>query len=431
MLETLCFIAALAVGAGCPAGGDSKDGKDAKKDAKTKTASKDDKKDAKAKADKKDDKKADTKKDAKADDGGGEEPPPTPATPEEVAKFYQDCWAAFGKDWDAFGKCYAEDAVSVDSMGEYNGRDKIVQMSKDMSAAFSDSVGELQLTLVKDNNVVGVARVGGKHSGPMKMPGMAEIPATNKSYGVLMAHVVQLDDAKRLVTKEWAFFDAGSMMGQLGLSKAPHRKIVDKDWENKQTVIAKGDETETKNVEAHNAFVEAFNKHDVKAIGDALADDAKWSEQAAPADMNKKQFLKDLPAMFKAFSDVKITNETTWGAGDYVVSIGKWEGTNDGDWKAMKLKKTGKQVSIPFTEVTQYKDGKIAANWLFYDGMIMATQLGLVPPPGGDKPAGDEKKDDAKADEKKADEKKTDAKKEEKKEDKKADEKKADEKKGG
>lgn len=433
-IETLCFIAALAVGAGCPAGGDSKDGKDAKKDGKAKVAAKEDKKgDKKAdkKADAKDDKKADAKADAKADDGGkadgGEEPAATPATPEEVAKFYQACWAAFGKDWDAFGKCYAEDAVAVDSMGEYNGRDAIVASAKDMSAAFTESVGELQLTLVNGNNIVGIARVGGKNTAPMKMPGAGEIPATNKSYGMLMGHVLQLDDAGRQAVKEWSFFDSGTMMAQLGLSKSKQRPVLDKDWDNKATVIAKNDDTEKKNVEAHNAFVTAFNAHDVKAVGDAMADDAKWSEQASPADMDKKKFLKDLPAMFKAFSDVKITDDNVWGAGDFVVSTGKWEGTNDGDMKSMKLKKTGKQVSLPFLEVTQYKDGKIASNWIFYDGMQFAIQLGLVPAPGAAAPADGEKKEegaaegDAKKEEGKAEEKKP----AEKKEEKKAEEKKA------
>jgi predicted ester cyclase len=129
----------------------------------------------------------------------------------------------------------------------------------------------------------------------------------------------------------------------------------------------------------------------------------------------KKAFLTGLPGMFKAFSDLKITNDTSWAAGDYVVSTGTWAGTNDGDIKEMKLKKTGKKVSLPFVEITEFKDGKISKNWIFYDGMQFAVQLGLVPAPGGapagDAPAGDAKKDEAKADEKKADEKKADEKK--------------------
>jgi predicted ester cyclase len=416
-LPTLGIALSLSLAAGCPA--NEGDSKDAKKDGKSKVAAKDGKDAKKPDAKKPDAKKPDAKK---PDEAKVDEPPKAPATGEEIAKWFQGCWASFGTDWDAFGKCYATDAVSIDSMGTHTGRDAIVEMAKQFTAAFSEPQGGLQLTLVNGNNVVAIARVGGKHTGPMKMPGAPEIPATNKSYSILTGHVVTLDDTGHEVTKEWFFADSGSMMGQLGLHKEPHRKAIEKDWDTKPVVIAKNDEAEKKNVEAHAAFVTAFNAKDIKGIGDMMADDAVWSEAASPADMNKKEFLKDLPAMFKGFSDLKITNDTSWGAGDYVVSTGTWAGTNDGDIKQMKLKKTGKAVSLPFVEITEMKDGKIAKNWIFYDGMQFAVQLGLIPAPGGETPTGDKPADEKKPDEAKADEKKAD--------EKKADEKKADEKGG-
>jgi predicted ester cyclase len=79
---------------------------------------------------------------------------------------------------------------------------------------------------------------------------------------------------------------------------------------------------------------------------------------------------------------LKITPTSVWGAGDYVVATGKIAGTNDGDMKAMKLKKTGKKVDMSWLEIDRFKDGKLAEGWLFYDGMAFANQLGLVPPPG-------------------------------------------------
>lgn len=401
LLHALGIALTLAVSAGCPA--KEGDGKDAKKDGKAKVAAKDGKAATKPDAKQPDDAKADAKKpddakaDAKAD--GGEEPPKAPATDEEIAKWFAGCWAAFGKDWDAFGQCYAEDAVSIDGMGTHNGREAIVTMAKEYTAAFSDMAGGLQLTLINGNNVVAIARTGGKHTGPLKIPGAPEIPATNKSYSVLAGHVVTLDDTGHEVTKEWFFMDSGSMMGQLGLNEQPHRKAIDKDWETRPVVIAKNDDAEKKNLDAHNAFITAFNAKDTKAIAEALADDAVWSEAASPADMDKKGFLEGLPGMFKAFSDLKITNDTAWGAGDYVVSTGTWAGTNDGDIKEMKLKKTGKKVSLSFVEISEFKAGKIAKNWIFYDGMQFAVQLGLVPAPGGEAPAGDTaKKPDAKPD---------------------------------
>jgi len=85
-------------------------------------------------------------------------------------------------------------------------------------------------------------------------------------------------------------------------------------------------------------------------------------------------------------------------AGDYVVEIGKFEGTNDHDMG--KMKKTGKHVSVNFAEVTQLKDGKVAHLWRFYNSMDFAKQLGLMPaapagaPAGGDAAKPGDKKDD-------------------------------------
>jgi hypothetical protein len=139
ILPTLGIALALALGSGCPAKeGDSKDGKS--KDGKAKVAAKDGK-DAK----KPDAKKPDAKKpDAKKPDEPKPEEPKAPATGEEIAKWYAACWAAFGTDWDAFGKCYAEDAISIDGMGEHKGREAIVAQGKEYAAAFTELAGGLQ-----------------------------------------------------------------------------------------------------------------------------------------------------------------------------------------------------------------------------------------------------------------------------------------------
>jgi hypothetical protein len=49
----------------------------------------------------------------------------------------------------------------------------------------------------------------------------------------------------------------------------------------------------------------------------------------------------------------------------------------------MKLKKTGKAVSSPFLAVHKFDGGKNTATWIFYQGLDMAGQLGMLPPAGG------------------------------------------------
>ena len=328
--------------------------------------------------------------------------PPKPPTQEQLVAWYQGCWGKFSaKAWDDFTKCYSADAVSdqVDTgMPTATGPAAIVEGSKQFVSAFPDVTGELQLTLVNGKNIVGVGLVRGTHTGPMKGP-MGELPATGKKVGYLIGHVLETDDAG-LAKREWLFSDSSTTMAQLGMNPMPARPVLEQGWAEKVTVIAKGDETETKNVAAYNKDVESFNKHDVKALSEGVAESLVWSEMAMPKDQNKKEMTAGLKEMFKGFTDLKLSPTSTWGAGDYVVVVGHMDGTNDGNVPSMKLKKTGKKVSLTFLEIDKYKDGKITNAWLFYDGGAFANQLGLIPPPG-------EKKSDKKHEEKKHEEKKS------------------------
>jgi hypothetical protein len=85
--------------------------------------------------------------------------------------------------------------------------------------------------------------------------------------------------------------------------------------------------------------------------------------------------------MFKAFPDSKIEQSAAWAAGDYVISAGRWSGTNTGDMPSMKLKKTGKPVNVEYYMVTKFAGGKVKANWLFTNGLAFAGQLGVLPQP--------------------------------------------------
>jgi predicted ester cyclase len=345
---------------------------------------------------------------AKVDQPPPEPPKPPevkPKTPEELAALYNECWGHFSaKDWDKFKGCYAEGATSemVNSgMPTLTGPSDIIEKGAKMgTTAFPDMKGELQLTLVNGKNVVGVALINGTNDGPLVGPG-GEMPATKKKIGYLVGHVVQFDE-KNQVAKEWLFDDQATMLGQLGLNPMPVRPVMDKGWAEKQTVIAKDDDVERANVEIYKKTVEAFNKHDAKAMSAMLDDKVVWSEVAMEKDMDKKEMSKGLAGMWKGFSDLKIEPANVWGAGDYVVSVAKMTGTNDGDVPMMKLKKTGKPIDISFLEIDKIKDGKVQTAWLFYNNLAFATQLGLVPPPGEKKAEGkaDEKKAEGKADEK-------------------------------
>jgi ketosteroid isomerase-like protein len=314
------------------------------------------------------------------------EEPPKALTAEERGKWYLDCWGHFNaKAWDEFKKCYAADAEVDDvdtGMPMAKGADAVIERAKLRVQGLPDVAGEAQLVLVSGNTIMGAWLVKGTHTEKMTGPDGKEVPPSNKKLGVLLGHVVQTSDDGRGVTREWGFMDMGSMTGQLGLNPGPHRPAMDKGVETPTVVLSADDQKEKDNLALVAREVEAYNKHDEKALAELYADDLVWTESTMP-DMDKKAMLKGLAGMWKGFSDMKVTPETTIAAGDYVGQVGTMAGTNDGDFPPMKLKKTKKTVSGRYMRILRIEEGKIAQSWLFYNSMVWAVQLGLIPPPGG------------------------------------------------
>ncbi|HEY0462816.1 MAG TPA: ester cyclase, partial [Polyangiaceae bacterium] len=289
--------------------------------------------------------------------------------------------AAFNaKDFAKFHGIWAESAQSemLDMGPPLVGPTAIVEKgAKGFAAGFPDANGEAQLTLVNGNNIVGVVLLRGTNTGTFVTP-MGPVPPTSKKVGFLAAHLIEVNDAGKAV-KEVMAYDGGTVAGQLGLMPMPHRKAIETGWSEKPIVVASGSEVEKTNLAAFNKGVEAFNKHDAAGALGTAADDVVFSKQSSPADLTgKKEVQKGLEESFKAFPDVKLDVKSAWSAGDYVVSFGTWSGTNTGDM--MKMKKTGKAVSVHFVEIDKFVGGKTKNIWLFTNGAAAAAQLGLLPP---------------------------------------------------
>jgi ketosteroid isomerase-like protein len=311
--------------------------------------------------------------------------PAKPLTADELAKKVDTCWGYYNDSkWDDFKNCYTADAVVEvpgSGMPADNGQAAIVDMVKPFKTAIPDDHGEVFFTLVSGHNVITVANTVGKNSGPFKM-GPMEMPASNNKVGGVFAQVLEMtDDGK--AKHEWDFFDMATTLGQMKPDpKHPVRAPMDKAPMAKEVVISKDDAGEKANMETVKKAAEAFSKHDAKAFGDALADDAMWSEMVQPKDWNKKDALANMAAFWKAFSDIKVTPGQVWAAGDYVAMVANMDGTNDGDFAAMGIKKTGKKVSLPHLAIFKVKDGKIHNAWIIDQAMGMMGQLGLMPMPG-------------------------------------------------
>jgi len=310
-------------------------------------------------------------------------PPPAPpvATPEQRALWYQGCWDQFNnKQWDQFQNCYSENAVSeaVDATPALaTGRAAIVERDKGEAAAFPDRKGEVRFILVNGDHMASVALYTGTNTGEMPGPDGKPMKPTGKAIGVLFGHVIDTDATGARAVRDAGYFDQGTLMAQLGLNPAPARAPEKPTGAAAQVVIARNDATEKANLDVGRASIDAFNKHDLKAIEAATPDNYKLIEIAQPKDLDKKGALASLKELFGGFPDATLTSQTMWAAGDYVVIEGTLTGTNTGDLKSMGLKKTGKKVTLRYLDIVRFENGKGVEEWLFYNGAAFAGQLGL------------------------------------------------------
>jgi predicted ester cyclase len=308
---------------------------------------------------------------------------PTPLSPAERAAWYQACWGQFNaKAWDQFKACYADGVESEQVDGgrpAVRGVDAVLASAKEFTTAFPDARGSGQLILINGNTLVSVYVVNGTHTGPLASPDGKSLPPTNKPVGFLQAHWIQTDAIGNKVVKEAFYSDAGTMMAQLGVNPAPARPVMTSETASPTVGIVGGSPAEQRNVDAFKAQIDAFNAHDAKGSTGDVAPDAVLRDVTAPKDQNAKENIAGTVELFRAFPDAKLVLMSIWGAGDYVVVVGRFQGTNTGPFPMMGIKKaTGKAVGVGYLEVVRFENGKVKADSLFYNGMAFASQLGLM-----------------------------------------------------
>ena len=218
---------------------------------------------------------------------------PKPITAEERIKWYQDCWTDFNeRKWDAFTKCYGDSATSQQwgyGKTSVTGAAAIVAASQEFSKSSPDGRGQPQLILVNGNHLASFFLLTGTNTGPLVGPDGKEMPATNKPFGLLFGHSIEVYGASPKVVKELGVMDGGTFASQLGLSKAPARPVMQAGAAAPKIVIAKNDDTEMKNLEAERAQFAAWNKHDVAAVDTYFADDFVLHDATQPKDQTKAQ----------------------------------------------------------------------------------------------------------------------------------------------
>jgi predicted ester cyclase len=169
------------------------------------------------------------------------------------------------------------------------------------------------------------------------------------------------------------------MMAQIGVSTAPARPVMTATTAPPTVVVATGSPTESGNIRAFEGQVAAFNAHDLAAVDSFNDPSAVFHMMTDPQDGDAKSNTAALGEFFKAFPDCRLAVEGIWAAGDYVVARLTFTGTNTAASRAMGIAKpTGRSVTVHVFEIGKFANGKLVEDWVIFDGMAFAGQLGLL-----------------------------------------------------
>jgi steroid delta-isomerase-like uncharacterized protein len=294
-------------------------------------------------------------------------------------------------DASALAAAYTPDAVFKFAGMPDMTKDVFLAHQKDHFASFPDSKGGARRIFLKNDVAVLEWTMTGTNSGP----GPMGAKSTGKSVGVNGLSIVWFTP-DGLIKEQHEYLDVPTMMGQLGMApKGMKTRAPATLPDGKPDVhVSKNTPDEDKNAATSAAVQKLFETHDAKAFADTQTDDITWDSLDAPAPMKgKKEMVKMFTSFGKAIPDAKFTCQN-WAVDDFVIAECAMTGTNKGALPEMHLPATNKPISLHTVDVVQLKDGKAVNGTSYANGMELATQLGLIKPPGEKKDA--DKKDAAK-----------------------------------
>lgn len=128
-------------------------------------------------------------------------------------------------------------------------------------------------------------------------------------------------------------------------------------------------------------YVELYNAGDLEACMELYAEDAVQVMHDGVFE-GRKAIRERLARDLTTFPDITYRVVSFFEQGDRFADEFVVSGTQTGPFPlpdGTEMPPTGKPVQIRGMEFVQVRDGKILVDNLYYDGMAMLAQLGLVP----------------------------------------------------
>lgn len=128
-------------------------------------------------------------------------------------------------------------------------------------------------------------------------------------------------------------------------------------------------------------YVELYNSGDLAACMELYADDAVQAMHDGVF-VGREAIEERLSRDLTTFPDITYTVTSFFEQGDKFADEFVVAGTQTGPFllpDGTEIPPTGSRVEIRGMEFVEVRDGKIVVDNLYYDGLAMVAQLGLVP----------------------------------------------------
>jgi len=141
--------------------------------------------------------------------------------------------------------------------------------------------------------------------------------------------------------------------------------------------------SEQENIKTAHDFFGAFNANDLDRADAWITDDYRAEAPGAAGPMTREQAKMQNQGFLTAFPDLHFEVARTIAQGDYVVLHWVGTGTHTGPLPTPTggaIPPTGKSAKVMGSVTYEFRAGKVARAWNFWDMAGLLGQLGLLPP---------------------------------------------------
>jgi len=139
--------------------------------------------------------------------------------------------------------------------------------------------------------------------------------------------------------------------------------------------------SEQENLRLARRGFDAWNAHDSDGFLKLVSEDYVSESDTLPAPLRGREGARQSMQMYlKAFPDLRFDIQQMITSGDYVVT--RWHATGTHKGELMGIPPSGRRgAGIRGCTVTEYKRGKAARDWVYWDVATLLRQIGAMPAP--------------------------------------------------